>query len=195
MRSQSILEHRHHGPCHLSIPVRRLNSGFDCFDRLMRHIRYLPLKESLIRLLPGSHKLFVQIETQTAIFDLDSSSFVAGAEFVPPGVGRQTYPMQTGHVLLPQKEGDPPRILIVGGSTTSGFDYNTQTPPRYRAGSFSSSMRRRPPANSQWRATRNAPQVARLLADTVLLPNVRRQRHFGRGCGRTFRPLRDRHAD
>jgi hypothetical protein len=125
----------------------------------------------IIKLLPGSHKLFVHIETKTAIFDLDSASFVAGAEFAPPGVGRQTYPMQTGHVLLPQKEGDAPRILIVGGSTTSNFDFNTQSDKPAVQGAFIFEFNVASPANSRWRATKNKPTIARLLADTVLLPD------------------------
>ncbi len=125
----------------------------------------------IIRLLPGSHKLFVHIETKTAIFDLDSSSFVNGAEFMPPGVGRQTYPMQTGHVLLPQREGDAPRILIVGGSTTSNFDFNTQSDKPAVRGAFIFEYNAQSPVNSRWRATLNPPTVARLLADTVLLPD------------------------
>jgi len=125
----------------------------------------------IIRLLPGSHKIFVHIETQTAIFDLDSSSFVDGAVFMPPGVGRQTYPMQTGHVLLPQKEGDAPRILIVGGSTTSNFDYNTQSDKPAVRGAFIFEFDSNQPVNSRWRATKGMPNVARLLADTVLLPD------------------------
>jgi hypothetical protein len=125
----------------------------------------------VIRLLPGSRKLFVHIETQTAIFDLDSSSFVPGAVFMPPGVGRQTYPMQTGHVLLPQKEGDAPRIMIVGGSTSRNFDFNTQSDKPAVQGAFIFEFNSAAPADSRWRTTKGIPNVARLLADTVLLPD------------------------
>lgn len=125
----------------------------------------------IIRLLPGSRMLFVHIETETALFDLDSSSFVQGAEFMPPGVGRQTYPMQTGHVLLPQKEGDAPRIMIVGGSTSSNFDINTQSDKPAVQGAFIFEFNRSAPTDSRWRVTKGKPKVARLLADTVLLPD------------------------
>lgn len=133
----------------------------------------------IIQLLPGSHKLFVHIETKTSIFDLDSSSFVQGAEFTLPSkdaigqsVGRITYPMQTGHVLLPQKEGDAPRILVVGGSTASDWDFadlGTSSPAVL--GAFIFEFNAASPGNSKWRATRNPPTVARLLADAVLLPD------------------------
>jgi hypothetical protein len=132
----------------------------------------------ILRLLPGSHKLFVHIETKTSIFDLDSSSFVPGAELMPPSrdaqgqnVGRQTYPMQTGHVLLPQKEGDAPRILIVGGSTASGFDFDTHQDAPAVLGAFIFEFNADSPADSRWRATDGQPTIARLLADTVLLPD------------------------
>jgi hypothetical protein len=122
-------------------------------------------------LLPGTRRLFVHIHTKTSIFDLDSHSFIDGAEFMPPGVGRQTYPLQTGHVLLPQKEGDPPRILIVGGSTATGFDFNTHSDaPAVRA-AFIFEYNAQSPPNSRWRNTKGAPTVARLLSDTVLLPD------------------------
>jgi hypothetical protein len=140
----------------------------------------------IIRLLPGSHKLFVHVETQTTIFDLDASSFVDGAVFSPPAhdalgqhVGRQTYPMQTGHVLLPQKEGDPPRILIVGGSIWDTFNYNAgingfgdfvQNAPAV-LGAFIFEFSATSPIDSRWRLTKNPPTTARLLADTVLLPD------------------------
>jgi hypothetical protein len=84
----------------------------------------------ILRLLPGSHHLFVHIDATTHLFNLDSSSFVHGAEFtLPPkdvlgqNVGRITYPMQTGHVLLPQREGDAPRVLVVGGSTANNWSF------------------------------------------------------------------------
>lgn len=125
----------------------------------------------IIRLLPGSRMLFVHIETQTRLFDLDSSSFVDGAVFMPPGVGRQTYPMQTGHVLLPQKEGDPPRILIVGGSTATGFDFNTHSDAPAVQQAFIFTLNAQNPMQSRWRTTPNPPGVARLLCDTVLLPD------------------------
>ncbi len=124
----------------------------------------------IVRLLPGSRMLFVHIETQTTIFDLDSSSFLQQV-FNPPVVGRQTYPMQTGHVLLPQKEGDPARILIVGGSSAFHFDFNTQSDKPAVQGAFIFEFNAAAPAQSQWRMTKGAPTVARLLADTVLLPD------------------------
>ena len=125
----------------------------------------------IIRLLPGSRKLFVHIETQTSIFDLDSSSFVQDAVFNPPVVGRQTYPMQCGHVLLPQREGDPARILIVGGSTAFHFDFNTQSDKPAVQGAFIFEFNAATPTQSQWRMTKGVPTVARILADTVLLPD------------------------
>ncbi|MFJ9777202.1 galactose oxidase-like domain-containing protein [Kitasatospora sp. NPDC101157] len=125
----------------------------------------------IICLLPGSYTLFVHIETQTSLFDLDSSSFIDGAVFMPPGVGRQTYPMQTGHVLLPQKQGDAPRIMIVGGSTSNNFDFNTQSDKPAVRGAFVFEFNPAAPLNSRWRATKGTPNVARLMADTVLLPD------------------------
>ncbi len=125
----------------------------------------------IIRLLPGSRQLFVHIETTSFIFDLDSSSFVDGAQFMPPGVGRQTYPMQAGHVLLPQKQGDAPRIMIVGGSTSSNYDYNTQSDKPAVQGAFIFDYNASSPAQSSWRQTLTAPNFARIMADTVLLPD------------------------
>jgi Domain of unknown function (DUF1929) len=125
----------------------------------------------IIRLLPGSRQLFVHIETTSYIFDLVSSSFVDGAQFMPPGVGRQTYPMQTGHVLLPQKQGTPPRILIVGGSTSSHFDNNTQSDKPAVQLAFIFDYNAAAPAKSSWRTTLNPPNFARIMADTVLLPD------------------------
>jgi hypothetical protein len=125
----------------------------------------------IIRLLPGSRQLFVHIETTSYIFDLPSSSFVDGAQFMPPGVGRQTYPIQSGHVLLPQKQGDPPHILIVGGSTSSHFDNNTQNDKPAVQLAFIFDYNAASPAQSSWRTTLNAPNFARIMADTVLLPD------------------------
>ncbi|HQT25328.1 MAG TPA: hypothetical protein PLK99_01865, partial [Burkholderiales bacterium] len=132
----------------------------------------------IVVLLPGTHKLFVHIETKTSIWDLDSSSFVQGAEFSPPPhdainqhVGRQTYPMQTGHVLLPLREGDAPRVLIVGGSTADNYDYNTQSDKPALLGAFIFEFDRDDPTRSHWRLTGHPPTVGRLLADTVLLPD------------------------
>jgi hypothetical protein len=125
----------------------------------------------ILKLLPGSRQLFVHVETTSYIFDLDSSSFVDGAQFAPPGVGRQTYPMQSGHVLLPQKQGDPPRVLIVGGSTASNFDYNTQSDKPAVQLAFIFDYNAASPAQSSWRTTLNPPNFARIMADTVLLPD------------------------
>jgi hypothetical protein len=134
----------------------------------------------IIKLLPGSRQLFVHIETTSYIFDLDSSPFVAGAQFTPfddaaqfnpPGVGRQTYPMQSGHVLLPQKQGDPPRILIVGGSTSSHFDINTQSDKPAVQLAFIFDYNAAAPPKSSWRTTLYPPNFARIMADTVLLPD------------------------
>jgi hypothetical protein len=125
----------------------------------------------IIRLLPGSKVLFVHIEGTTYLFDVDSGDFIQGAQFMPPGVGRQTYPMQTGHVLLPQKEGDPPRILIVGGSTATGFDYNTHSDAPGVADGFIFEFNASSPASSTWRKTAGQMHSDRLLCDTVLLPD------------------------
>ena len=125
----------------------------------------------IIRLLPGSRMLFVHIETTTYLFDLDSASFVQGAQFMPPGVGRQTYPMQSGHVLLPLKEGDPPRILIVGGSTATGFDYNTHSDAPAVQDAFIFDFNAASPEKSSWRTTAGKPNSKRILDDTVLLPD------------------------
>lgn len=127
----------------------------------------------IVRLLPGSRQLFVHIHRTTYLFDLDLGSFVSGAQFIPPSpVGRQTYPMQTGHVLLPQHEGDPPRILIVGGSTHTDFNsINTQSDAPAVPGAFIFEYNQGSPSSSFWRNTIGSPNVARLLCDTVLLPN------------------------
>jgi hypothetical protein len=140
----------------------------------------------ILRLLPGTSSMFVHIETESYIFDLDNSAFVPGAEFSLPqkdaageNVGRQTYPMQTGHVLLPQAEGEEPRILIVGGSTFSTFNYNAgvlglldfvQSAPALR-GAFIFEYNSSDPVASRWREAKGEPTIARLLADTVLLPD------------------------
>jgi hypothetical protein len=133
----------------------------------------------IISLLPGSHHLFVHIETKTAIFNLDSSSFVQGAEFtLPPkdalgqNVGRITYPTQTGHVLLPQREGEAPRVLVVGGSTASNWDlFHLQSTAPAVLGAFIFEFNPSSPADSRWRLTQHPPTSQRLLADTVLLPD------------------------
>ena len=126
----------------------------------------------ILRLLPGSRRLFVHIDNASYLFDLDSSSFISGAKFMPAGVGRQTYPMQTGHVLLPQKEGDPPRIMIVGGSTATFFNFvDTQSDAPAVKDAFIFEYNAATPLDSHWRSTKNPPLAARLLADTVLLPD------------------------
>jgi hypothetical protein len=124
----------------------------------------------IIRQLPGTRQLFVHIETQTTLFDLDAEKFIDGAVFVPPNVGRQTYPMQSGHVLLPQKEGDPGRIMIVGGSTAKNFDFNTQSDKPAVQMAFIFEHDPAEPKRSRWRTTKNAPNFARIMGDTVLLP-------------------------
>jgi len=126
---------------------------------------------AILKLLPGSRHLFVHINTTTYLFDLASASFIAGAQFMPAGVGMQTYPMQTGHVLLPQKEGDAPRILIVGGSTATGFDYDTHSDAPAVQDAFIFEYNAASPTDSHWRSTNNKPNSARLLSDTVLLPD------------------------
>ena len=126
---------------------------------------------AIIQLLPGTRHLFVHIDTTTYLFDLATSSFIAGAQFMPAGVGRQTYPLQTGHVLLPQKEGDPPRILIVGGSTATGFSYDTDSTAPAVQEAFVFEYNAATPTDSHWRTTNNKPNSARLLSDTVLLPD------------------------
>ncbi|HZP47880.1 MAG TPA: galactose oxidase early set domain-containing protein [Vicinamibacterales bacterium] len=126
----------------------------------------------ILRLLPGSRKLFVHWHRTTYIWDLDASSFVPGAEFLPPSpVGRQTYPMQSGYCVLPQMEGEDPRILIVGGSTATGYDYNTHSDAPAVRGAFIFEFNRASPVDSFWRTTVNPPNHARLLSDTVLLPD------------------------
>jgi hypothetical protein len=149
-----------------TVPPRELFAGTTPQQKFRSADQY-----PIIRLLPGSQQLFVHIETTTYIFDLGSSSFVDGAQFVPPGVGRQTYPMQSGHVLLPQKQGDAPRILIVGGSTASNFDYNTQSDKPAVQLAFIFDYNAAAPTQSSWRTTLNPPNLARILADTVLLPD------------------------
>ena len=126
---------------------------------------------AIIRLLPGTRNLFVHIDGTSYLFDLNAASFISGAKFMPPGVGRQTYPMQTGHVLLPQKEGDAPRILIVGGSTATGFDYDSHSDAPAVQEAFIFEYNATSPTNSRWRTTNNKPNSARLLSDTVLLPD------------------------
>lgn len=126
----------------------------------------------IIQLLPGTKQLFVHTHRTTLIFDLNTAAFVPGASFLPPApVGRQTYPMQSGHCLLPQKEGDAPRILIVGGSTATGFDYDTHSDAPAVRGAFIFDFNPSNPGSSSWRTTMGTPTVARLLSDTVLLPD------------------------
>jgi hypothetical protein len=133
----------------------------------------------ILVLLPGSHDLFVHIDATTYLFDLDSYSFVQGAEFSLPSkdaagqnIGRITYPMQTGHVLLPQREGDAPRVLVVGGSTANHYsflDFESKDPAVL--GAFIFEFNASSPRDSRWRLTNHAPNWKRLLADTVLLPD------------------------
>jgi Galactose oxidase-like, Early set domain len=126
----------------------------------------------ILRLLPGSRQLFVHMHRTTYLFDLDSSSFVNGAQFMPPSpVGRQTYPMQTGYVVLAQREGDAPRILIVGGSTQTGFDYNTGSDAPSVRGAYIFEYDQHAPERSAWRETTGKPTIGRLLSDVVLLPD------------------------
>lgn len=125
----------------------------------------------IIRLLPGTRTLFVHIETTTSLFDLNTGAFIPGATFMPPGVGMQTYPMQSGHVLLPQRQGDPPRVLIVGGSTATGFDFDTQSTAPGVRDAFIFDFDATSPTNSSWRTTLGQLHRPRLLGDTVLLPD------------------------
>ena len=133
----------------------------------------------IVRQIPGSQQLLVHIDTTTSLWDLTSSSFVADfamplVDAIGQNVGSQTYPMQTGHVLLPMKDGDQPRFMIVGGSTGYNFemgDYNTQSDKPALLGAFIFEYNATTPSNSSWRLTKNPPTVARLLADTVLLPD------------------------
>ncbi len=126
----------------------------------------------IIKLLPGTPHLFTHIHNTTYLFDINSGEMVRGAEFIPPiPVGRWTYPMQTGHVLLPQLEGESPRILVVGGSTHSNFDYNTQSDAPSVQGAYIFEYNLSDPLSSRWRMTRGNPSIARLLTDTVLLPD------------------------
>lgn len=126
----------------------------------------------ILRLLPGSRKLFVHWHDETSIWDLDAEAFVPNATFSPPApVGRQTYPMQSGYCVLPQMEGDDPRILIVGGSTATGYDFNTHSDAPSVRGAFIFEFNRGSPQDSRWRNTLNPPNRARLLSDTVLLPD------------------------
>jgi hypothetical protein len=126
----------------------------------------------IIRLLPGTKNLlFVHVETSSFLFDEQSASFIEGAEFIPPGVGRQTYPTQSGHVLLPQKEGDAPRILIVGGSLwAAGGNPTDPKVPGVKDG-FIFEFNPASPKDSRWRKTMGQMHDTRLLADTVLLPD------------------------
>lgn len=126
----------------------------------------------ILRLLPGTRHLFTHIHDTTYLFDLNSGNFIPGAVFMPPSpVGRQTYPMQTGYVLLAQREGDAPRILVVGGSTHSNFDYNTQSDAPAVGQGFIFEYNTGNPTSSRWRATAGALNTPRLLSDTVLLPD------------------------
>jgi hypothetical protein len=126
----------------------------------------------IIRLLPGSNLMFVHIHNTTRLFDVVTKQWVPEAEFYPPEpVGRWTYPMQTGHVLLPQHEGDSPRLFISGGSEETNFDYNTRSNARAVQRGYIFEFDKDNVANSRWRETIGRPHVARLLNDHVLLPD------------------------
>ena len=126
----------------------------------------------IIRTLPGSTMLFVHVHNTTSLFDLATRRWVTGAEFNPPEpVGRWTYPMQTGHVLLPQYEGDSARIFVSGGSQHSNFDYNTQSDAEAVRGGYIFHFQPDNPAASYWRETSGRPSRPRLLNDHVLLPD------------------------
>jgi hypothetical protein len=154
------------------------NDQFEIYPRGLLSFGSVPKKfmsadqYPIIRLLPGTRNVvFVHIETSSYLFDVESGSFIEGAEFMPPGVGRQTYPAQTGHVLLPQKEGDPPRILIVGGSAwAAGGNPTDANVPGVKDG-FIFEFNPSAPASSKWRKTMGQLHDTRLLADTVLLPD------------------------
>jgi hypothetical protein len=68
-------------------------------------------------------------------------------------------------------EGDSPRILIVGGSTASGFDYRTHSDAPGVSDAFIFEFNAASPANSRWRKAAGQLHSPRLLSDTVLLPD------------------------
>jgi len=145
----------------------RLNTGAVQRGRFRSADQY-----PIIRLLPGSRLLFTHIHNTTYLFDIDSKAWVPGAEFTPPEpVGRWTYPMQTGHVLLPQHEGEAARIFISGGSEETNFDYNSRSNARAVRRGYIFEFDSENPARSRWRETTGRPHVARLLNDHVLLPD------------------------
>ena len=154
------------------------NDQFEVYPRGLLTFSSVPKKfmsadqYPVIRLLPGTHNLlFVHIETESYLFDQQSASWIEGAQFVPPGVGRQTYPTQTGHVLLPQKEGDAPRILFVGGSLwAAGGNPTDKNVPGVKDG-FIFEFNPASPKDSRWRKTMGQMSETRLLCDTVLLPD------------------------
>jgi hypothetical protein len=145
----------------------RLNEG------ALRRDRFRPADQyPIVRTLPGSNLLFAHIHNTTYLFDVSTGQWVEGAEFSPPEpVGRWTYPMQTGHVLLPQYQGDNPRIFISGGSEESNFDYNTHSNARAVQRGHIFELDADNVARSRWRETRGRPHVARLVNDHVLLPD------------------------
>ncbi len=126
----------------------------------------------ILRLLPGSRHIFVHIHQDSRLFDLASMSFLPDTFRPPHPVGRFSYPMQTGHALLPQFEGDLPRILVVGGSTSTDFNMlDTESDADAVKGGFVFEYDRADPSASKWRKTIGEPAAARLLCDLVLLPD------------------------
>ncbi len=147
--------------------MNRMNEGATARGRFRSADQY-----PIIRLLPGSNYLFTHIHNTTYLFDVDRKSWVSGAEFTPPSpVGRWTYPMQTGHVLLPQYQGDMPRVFISGGSVATNFDYNTQSNAQAIQRGYIFELDADNVENSRWRETIGRPHTARLLNDHVLLPD------------------------
>ena len=139
----------------------------------------------VIMTLPRSRLLFVHVKNATYYFDLDERKFLQmPAEFfgdfgatqdfkiaAVPGVGKQTYPAQTGFVMLPLRSGTGSdaqiRIFCIGGSASESP--GGESPALARGFIFEFDPAR--PRSSFWRETRRAPLNGRILSDTVLLPD------------------------
>lgn len=133
----------------------------------------------VIQVIPGTTLLFVHIKRDSYFFDLATRLFwQMPAEFfgdfgatqdfkIRSEAGRQTYPSQTGMVMLPLRAGGPVRFFCVGGSR----DENPvgESPALQRGFIFQFDAAN--PRASFWRETRGRPAFGRILDDAVLLPD------------------------
>lgn len=158
------------------------NNQFEIFDgtNLIERNKFRTSDQyPVIQVIPGTTLLFVHIKRDTYFFDLSTRLFwQMPAEFfgdfgatqdfkIRSGAGRQTYPAQTGMVMLPLRVGGPIRFFCVGGSRDENPGGES---PALRSG-FIFQFDAADPRASRWRETRGRPAFGRILDDAVLLPD------------------------